>query len=166
MATRTSPPFATSVDNITPPAATASNPFPNGIGNPVGNANGRLQNIGSNVYFNEQFRASPYINKWSLDFQRDIGNDLALKIGYVGSQGADLGIGGTNNSSININQLADQYLSLGDRLNDEYPNPFYGDSRFGSFSGAENAAARPAPASVSALPERLRPPREFRQVAL
>ena len=129
--------LATSVDNITPPAATASNPFPNGIANPVGNANGRLQNIGSNVYFNEQFRASPYINKWSLDFQRDIGNDLALKIGYVGSQGADLGIGGTNNSSININQLADQYLSLGDRLNDEYPNPFYGDSRFGGFSGAE-----------------------------
>ena len=129
--------LATSVDGKTPPTATASNPFPNGIGNPIGNANGRLQNIGGNVYFNEQFRASPYINKWSLDLQRDIGNDLAVKIGYVGSQGADIPIGGTNNSSININQLADQYLSLGDRLNDEYPNPFYGDSRFGSFSGAE-----------------------------
>ena len=129
--------LATSVDGITPPSATASNPFPNGIENPVGNGNGRLQNIGGNVYFNEQFRASPYINKWSLDIQRDIGNDLALKIGYVGSQGADLGVGGTTNSSVNINQLADQYLSLGDRLNDQYPNPFYGDSRFGSFAGAE-----------------------------
>ncbi len=127
----------TSTDGITPPVATASNPFPNGIEAPIGNANGRLQNIGSDVYFNEQFRASPYINKWSLDIQRDIGNDLALKIGYVGSQGADIPLGGTNNSSVNINQLADQYLSLGDRLNDQYPNPFHGDSRFGSFAGEE-----------------------------
>ena len=129
--------FETSVDGITPPGATASNPFPNGLENPVGNGNGRLQNIGGSVYFNEQFRASPYINKWSLDIQRDIGNDLALKIGYVGSQGADIPIGGTNNAVININQLADQYLSLGDQLNEQYPNPFYGDSRFGSFAGAE-----------------------------
>lgn len=127
----------TSTDGITPPDATASNPFPNGIEAPIGNSNGRLQNIGSDVYFNEQFRASPYINKWSLDMQRDIGNDLALKIGYVGSQGADIPIGGTNNSSVNINQLSDQYLSLGERLNDHYPNPFYGDSRFGSFAGDE-----------------------------
>ena len=127
----------TSVDGITPPEATASNPFPNGIGSPIGNANGRLQSIGQSVYFNEQFRASPYINKWSLDLQRDIGNDLAVKIGYVGSQGADIPIGGTNNSVININQLADQYLSLEDRLNDQYPNPFYDDSRFGGFSGSE-----------------------------
>ncbi len=124
----------TSLDGRTPPRATASNPFPDGIGNPVGNGNGRFQNIGQGVYFNEQFRASPYINKWSLDIQRDIGNDLAVKIGYVGSQGADIPIGGTNNSVVNINQLADQYLSLGERLNDQYPNPFYGDSRFGSFS--------------------------------
>ena len=127
----------TSVDGITPPVATASNPFPNGIESPIGNAKGRLQSIGQSVYFNEQFRASPYINKWSLDIQRDIGNDLALKIGYVGSQGADIPIGGTNNSYININQLADQYLSLGDRLNDKYPNPFYDDPRFGGFSGSE-----------------------------
>ena len=127
----------TSIDGITPPAATASNPFPDGIENPIGNANGRFQNIGDDVYFNEQFRASPYINKWSLDIQRDIGNDLALKIGYVGSQGADIPIGGTNNAVININQLADEYLALGDRLNEHYPNPFYGDSRFGGFSSSE-----------------------------
>ena len=129
--------LATSLDGVTPPAATASNPFPNGVDNPVGNANGRLQNIGGEVYFNEQFRASPYIHKWSLDLQRDIGRDLALKVGYVGSAGADLPIGGTNNAVINVNQLADQYLSLGDRLNDQYPNPFYGDSRFGSLAGSE-----------------------------
>ncbi len=129
--------FQTSVDGITPPMATASNPFPDGLKAPIGNGNGRYQNIGDSVYFNEQFRASPYIHKWSLDFQRDIGNDLALKVGYVGSSGRDLPIGGTNNSVININQLPDQYLSLGDRLNEEYPNPFYGHSQFGAFADRE-----------------------------
>ncbi len=129
--------IVTSFDGITPPTATATNPFPEGLRSPVGNANGRYQNIGGDVHFNEQFRASPYINKWSLDVQRDIGTDLAFKVGYVGSQGADLAIGGTNNARININQLADQYLSLGDRLNEQYPNPFYGHSEFGAFQSQE-----------------------------
>ncbi len=129
--------IATSVDGVTPPTATASNPFPNGADPIEGNANGRFQNIGGNVTFNDQHRQSPYIHKWSLDFQRDIGTDLVFKLGYVGSSGVDLPIGGTNNSTININQLDNRYLSLGDRLDEHYPNPFYGDSRFGSFSGAE-----------------------------
>ncbi len=126
---------AASVDGITPPEATAANPFPDGILDPVGNSNGRLQNIGGDVYFNDQHRDSPYIKKWSLDLQRDIGREVAMKVGYVGSQGADLPIGGTLNSVININQLADPYLALGDRLNEQYANPFRGDSRFGSFAG-------------------------------
>ena len=126
--------LAASVDGITPPAATASNPFPEGILDPAGNANGRFQNIGGDIYFNDQFRDSPYITKWSLDVQRDIGRDIAVKAGYVGSRGTDLPIGGTLNSVVNINQIADPYLSLGDSLNEQYPNPFRGDSRFGSFS--------------------------------
>ena len=128
----------TSVDGITPPAATASNPFPNGAGNPVGNGNGRLQNIGGSVYFNDQFRESPYIQKWSLDLQRDIGRDLVVKLGYVGSRGASLPIGGTGNSTININQLPDSALNLtADQLNQPVANPFHGDSRFGSLSRSE-----------------------------
>ena len=130
--------FVRSVDGITPPDARASNPFPNGINSPAGNSRGRLQNIGSNVYFNEQFRESPYIQKWSLDLQRDIGRNIALKAGYVGSRGASLPIGGTNNSVININQLPDSALSLtADQLNQRVPNPFYGDSRFGGLSSSE-----------------------------
>ena len=127
----------TSLDGVTPPEATASNPFPHGIGNPVGKGNGRFQNIGGNVYFNEQFRASPYVQKWSLDYQRDLGRDMAIKVGYVGSRGSDLAIGGTNDSVVNINQLQDRYLALGDRLNELHPNPFLGDSRFGGLAEEE-----------------------------
>lgn len=126
-----------SIDGITPSESTASNPFPRGILDPVGNANGRLQNIGGDVYFNDQHRDSPYIKKWSLDLQRDIGRGIALKVGYVGSQGTNLPIGGTFNSVVNINQLADDSLSLGDRLNERHPNPFYGDVGFGSFAGEQ-----------------------------
>ncbi len=124
-----------SLDGITPPGVRAANPFPNGILDPVGNANGRLQNIGGDVYFNDQYRDSPYIQKWSFDLQREIGRDVAVKLGYVGSRGTNLPIGGTFNSVVNINQLADPYLAIGDRLNEQYSNPFFGDSRFGSFAG-------------------------------
>ena len=126
-----------SVDGIIPSDATASNPFPHGILDPVGNANGRLQNIGGDVYFNDQHRDSPYIKKWSLDLQREIGRSVGLKVGYVGSQGTNLPVGGTLNSVVNINQLADGYLSLGERLNERHANPFFGDSRFGSFAETE-----------------------------
>ena len=129
--------FAETLDGVTPPTGTASNPFPEGVANPSGNANGRLHAIGGSIYFNEQFRASPYIQKWSFDLQRDIGTDLVLKLGYVGSRGSSLPIGGTANSYVNVNQLADSYLSLGEELNKPYPNPFYGDSRFGTLAGAE-----------------------------
>ena len=37
----------TTLDGITPPEAAASNPFPHGIGDPVGNGNGRFQNVGA-----------------------------------------------------------------------------------------------------------------------
>ena len=126
---------AASVDGITPPRATVSDPFPDGILEPHGNAEGRFQNIAADVYFNEQYRDSPYIQKWSADIQKDIGRDMAVKIGYVGSRGSNLAIGGTFDSAININQLSDTHLALGSRLNQRYPNPFYGDSRFASFSG-------------------------------
>lgn len=126
--------LAASIDGITPPTATASNPFPEGILDPVGNANGRFQNIGGDVYFNDQYRDSPYITKWSVDVQREIGKDVAAKVGYVGSRGSDLPIGGTLNSVVNINQLADPYLALGERLNERRRNPFRGDRRFGSFA--------------------------------
>ena len=146
--------LARSVDGITPPQASASNPFPNGILLPTGNANGRLQNIAGDVYFNEQYRKSPVIWKWSLDMQRDLGNETALKMGYVGSRGRDLAVGGTMDSVLNINQLADRYLTLGDGLNRRYPNPFYGNDDFGAF-----AASRTLP-----LGQLLRPFPHFRNV--
>ena len=115
-------------------AGSLTDPFPNGLTLPTQDSLGQLTNAGQNVTFNDQNKQSPYLSKWSFDYQRDIGNNLALKIGYVGSRGSSLGIGGTNNATTNINQLDPSFLGMGDALNDQLPNPFFGNAAFGAFS--------------------------------
>ena len=111
-----------------------TDPYPNGLNQPQGSAGGQTTSAGENITFNDQFKQSPYLSKWSFDYQRDLGNNLALKVGYVGSRGSQLGIGGTNNATTNINQLDPSFLGLGDSLNDPIANPFFGNEDFGAFS--------------------------------
>ena len=134
--------FLSSNDGITPAGqpgggvGSLTQPFPNGLTQPVGSSLGQLTNVGEDLFFNDQFKQSPYIAKWSVDVQRDIGHDLAIKVGYVGSKGSQLGVGGTNNSTVNINQLDPQFLGLGAALDDPLPNPFFGRPEFGQLSGS------------------------------
>jgi hypothetical protein len=131
-------PFLGSTDGVNPTTdRSLSNPYPDGLVQPTGSSLGQLTGAGGTLYFNDQFRKSPYLNKWSVDFQRDIGDNVALKIGYVGSKGSQLPIGGTNDATTNINQLDPTYLALGDALDDPLPNPFQGDARFGNLSGQD-----------------------------
>jgi len=111
-----------------------TNPYPNGLNQPSGASLGQTTLAGENVFFNDQFKQSPYITKWSFDYQRDLGDALALKVGYVGSKGSQLGIGGTNNATTNINQLDPSFLGMGGALDDQLPNPFFGNDAFGAFS--------------------------------
>ena len=75
-----------------------------------------LTQAGGTVDFNDQFRRSPYFQKWSIDIQRDIGSTVAVSVGYLGSKGSNLAIGGTGDNTVNINQLDSQYLSMGTAL--------------------------------------------------
>ncbi len=127
--------------NVSPPKGSAgggqgslTDPYPTGLNTPTQDRLGQITNAGGNVTFNDQFKKSPYITKWSFDYQRDVWDSIALKIGYVGSKGSRLGIGGTNNATTNINQLNPAFLALGDALNDYIQNPFFGDSAFGAFA--------------------------------
>jgi hypothetical protein len=115
---------------------TLSNPFPEGVNQPSGNTNGRLQNVGQSLHFIDQFRESPYIQKWSFDIQREMGGNVALKVGYVGSKGTDLTVAGTSASRTNINQLAPEFLSMGSALNNQVANPFFGIEEFGPISSS------------------------------
>jgi hypothetical protein len=135
--------YVSSFDGITPTSGGAgtpgslSDPYPAGILQPVGNTQGQLTQAGGDVFFNDQFKESPFITKWSIDVQHEFSGGIAVKIGYVGSKGNNLGIGGTANSTTNINQLDTRFLALGDALDDELPNPFFGDSQFGGLSESE-----------------------------
>jgi carboxypeptidase family protein len=57
----------------------------------------------------------PYSHQWNISVDRELGHNLALSVAYVGSAGRRLP------SSISpINAIDPAYLSMGDRLNDEF----------------------------------------------
>ncbi len=61
-----------------------------------------------------------------MDFNRELPGNMAIGFEYAGATGRDLGLGGSNDGIININQVDPQYLALGSALLDQVPNPFFG----------------------------------------
>lgn len=108
------------------PTVTVDNPFPGGVSKPVGNTLGALTGVGSQIEFIDQDKRSPYIQQYSVDVSRELGGGIAVGFEYVGATGRDLGLGGSNDGILNINQVPVQYLSLGSALLEQVPNPFFG----------------------------------------
>jgi trimeric autotransporter adhesin len=135
--------YVASRDGGLTPCATCSiaNPFPNGIAQPSGSANGILTGAGGTVEFVDQFRKSPYVHQFSLDLQRELPGRLIAGIGYIGSRTERIGVGGNDSNTVNINQLDPRFQALGTALLDQVRNPFFGDPRFGDLS-AEPTIAR------------------------
>jgi trimeric autotransporter adhesin len=120
--------YVASLDNFqTPcPGCSLTNPFPNGLQQPVGNAGGLLTGVGGSVFFVDQNGKGARVQQYSVDLQRELGGQMVAALGYLGSRSDNLGVGGVNNVGININQIPVQYQSLGAALNDRVPNPFFG----------------------------------------
>ncbi|MEO7143757.1 MAG: TonB-dependent receptor, partial [Bryobacteraceae bacterium] len=104
------------------PLDVLSNPFPRGLQAPPGSALGLLTDVGAGVPFQQRHSPNGYVENYSFDLQYQIGSSSVLEVGYSGNQGHHL----TYNASINVDQLNPQYLSLGNQLNAQVPNPFYG----------------------------------------
>ena len=81
-----------------------------------------LSAVSSGVSFTDPNRKAPRFQQYSVDLQRELPKNIGLMIGYVGARGDDLGYG----TSVNLNQLPVEYLSLGSRLTSLVPNPFFG----------------------------------------
>jgi hypothetical protein len=128
--------YVASTDGGLTPCATCSivNPFPNGISQPSGSANGILTGAGGSINFVDQFRKSPYVHQFSLDLQRELGGGMMVGLGYVGARQERMGVGGNDSNVINVNQLDPSLQSLGSALLEQVPNPFFGDPRFGAFA--------------------------------
>jgi len=62
---------------------------------------------------------------WGLSLQRELNNNWAITADYLGVKGVHLL---TNVWGWSLNNIPLQYYSLGDHLNDQVPNPFFGQS--------------------------------------
>lgn len=114
--------MVTSVNGGLTPLNTLSNPFPNGLLQPLGHNTALLSNF-EGQSFNAPIPGPryPYIQQWNTEVQRQLPIGVIFDIAYAGSKATHLAY-----SVIQINQLPNQYLSLGSALLATVANPFYG----------------------------------------
>ena len=93
---------------------------------PQGNSLGLATGAGSVIDFVDQDSKPGYVQQYSLDWQRELPGQMAIAFGYMGSRSERLSLGGTSDTTININQLDPQYMALGTALQQTVPNPFFG----------------------------------------
>lgn len=118
--------------------ATIDNPLPNGINLPSGRTQAGLDAaLGQSIAGRFVHQAYGYAQQWNLAIQRAIGRQATVTVAYAGSKGTHLVIGnGFTGSGYNLNQLPDQYDSLGSKLLQQVQNPFYGKLPPGTTFGA------------------------------
>ncbi len=104
------------------PASDISNPFPGGIVPPPGrNPSYATTLLGQSLQAPMLNNPYGYAQQWNADLQHQLGNGFLIDVAYGGAKGTHLPV-----ESPNINQLPDQYLSLGSSLLSSVPNPYYG----------------------------------------
>jgi hypothetical protein len=108
--------------------ATVDNPLPFGINAPP------RRNVDPGFFYGKLIVARnpgyslPYVQQWNIAIERQLGNSASLSLAYAGSKGTNLELQGfATVSNINLNQIPDQYFSLGSAaLLAQVRNPFYG----------------------------------------
>ena len=120
-------------DNYLTPAATLSNPYPNGLTNPTGSSLGALTNLGSGVSWIAQNPKRPYSWQYSLTLQHQIKSWL-FEAGYTHNQTADLWLSQNQNlpsietwkalNTVQFDSKGKPQATLW--YNTQVPNPFRG----------------------------------------
>jgi hypothetical protein len=113
------------------PANNVSNPFPGvGIIAPPGRNPTYAQTLlGQGSTVSQLGNPYGYAQQWNADIQQEFGNGFLLDVAYGGAKGTHLPIDGSQ-----IDQLPDQYLSLGNQLTQSVANPFAGIVKSGSLA--------------------------------
>ena len=113
---------------------TLSNPFPNGITSPVGNAAGAQTFLGQTITFFNPNPQPQRVFRWELGIQHQFKGGVLLDVNYTGNKTIHIDLNPTGNpSEININALPDQYLctskvrdnTCNNYLTGSVTNPFY-----------------------------------------
>ena len=127
----------TVISPTTTPINSFSNPFPTGVLQPVGRSSNYQSVIqGQNVTTNEPNQPSTYSEQWNLDLEKDLGHQFLVDAAYVGNRGVHQQLpAGLNDNGQGLDQIPDQYLSMGADLLTPVPNPFYGLLQTGNLAG-------------------------------
>jgi trimeric autotransporter adhesin len=118
----------------TVPTVSLTDPFPNGLVQPLGNSLGTLTGVGTNISYVDQNGKAPRVQQFSVDLQRELPGNQAITVSYIGSRGDNLTLGGSNDFGNNVNQLDPKYMALGSALTAQLPNPFKGNPAFAGTS--------------------------------
>jgi hypothetical protein len=105
-----------------------SNPFPDGVLEPVGAGLGAMTNVGSSVTWINRNPKGVHLQRWEFNVQRELPWRLVAKAGYAGTRQTHL------STSRNLNALPNVYLSRSpvrdqatiNYLTTNVANPFYG----------------------------------------
>lgn len=118
--------YISSNDGGVTPANSLKNPYPNGVNFPVGNTLRGLTNLGQGLSFVNPNKRGGYMEQYSFEVQREVGNGIVASVSYIGSIGRHLQRTGSGaGGGYNINELSPTYYSLGQSLFDSVSNPFY-----------------------------------------
>jgi hypothetical protein len=117
-----------SLDNGLTFISTLSNPFPNGIQEPVGSALGAQTFLGQSITFFDPNPKSPRSDRWQVGVQRELPGRWVVEASYVGNHGSNI------QTSRNLNATPNEYLSTSSTrdntriayLSANVPNPFFG----------------------------------------
>jgi hypothetical protein len=110
---------------------------PDVILQPQGAAGGPDAFRGFGVRYQDRAGRTPYMQQWNFTIQRSLWAGWTVSGIYSGSRGVKL-FGG----NYNLNQLDPQHFALGLSLQDQLPNPFFGQITAGPIAGANVQRSR------------------------
>jgi hypothetical protein len=145
--------WVSSVDNGLTPFNRLRNPFPTGFPPVPGAKDGLLTATGGTVQAPLRNTNTPYTIQYNFTIQHELPGRVLFETAYVGNRSRQLSRGGEG--GFTLNQLGTQHLSLGARLNDSLPNPFFGVSNQGFFQSPTISRAqllRPYPQFLDVHP--------------
>jgi Carboxypeptidase regulatory-like domain len=110
--------FLSSSDGGITPVDRLSSPFPRGVVRGPGSSPGLLAQLGQDLTTVRHDDPSAYSQEWNFNIQRELPGNFLFDIAYAANKSTSLPV------SMQMNQIPDQYLSLGSALLAQVPNPF------------------------------------------
>jgi outer membrane receptor protein involved in Fe transport len=114
-------------DGVTP-VETLANAYSGGLTFAPGSKQGLATFLGQDLLGFDRSKRNAYAQQWNFDIQRSLPGNFVADVAYAGSRGLRL------YANVSDDQLPDQYLALGNALQQTVPNPFYGIITTGSLS--------------------------------